>query len=252
MNIASRPACPLAEEPSSCLARREPSSLEATDARLIADAAICLAVAETLPARPGQLLHGLHGLLGGQRRCGTPDLLGRLGDLFEQVQAVLHLAGAFSIAITVALVSSCTPSTIVAISAAEALERSASRLTSSATTAKPRPSSPALAASMAALRASRLVWSAISLISSRIPPISSTRLARAAVRLLVSRMSCSASLRFSAVSIAWPATRSTVSAIDADVRASSSSVAELSVTAAVCWVVVAASPTQRTARSRWC
>ena len=40
---------------------------------------------------------------------------------------------------------------------------SASFLTSSATTANPLPCSPALAASIAALRASRFVWSAISL-----------------------------------------------------------------------------------------
>ncbi|KJR42453.1 secreted protein [Candidatus Magnetoovum chiemensis] len=43
--------------------------------------------------------------------------------------------------------------------------RSASFLTSSATTAKPRPCSPALAASIAAFRASRFVWSAISSIT---------------------------------------------------------------------------------------
>ena len=40
--------------------------------------------------------------------------------------------------------------------------RSASFLTSSATTAKPRPCSPAHAASMAAFSASRLIWSATS------------------------------------------------------------------------------------------
>ena len=45
------------------------------------------------------------------------------------------------------------------------LARSARERTSSATTAKPRPASPARAASTAALRASRLVWKAISLMS---------------------------------------------------------------------------------------
>ena len=63
----------------------------------------------------------------------------------------------FSMAMTVAFVSPWTASTMAAMFAAEALDRSARRRTSSATTAKPRPPSPARAASIAALRASRLV-----------------------------------------------------------------------------------------------
>ena len=47
----------------------------------------------------------------------------------------------------------------------------ASVLTPAATTAKPRPASPARAASMVALSASRLVWPAISLINSTTLPI---------------------------------------------------------------------------------
>ena len=51
------------------------------------------------------------------------------------------------------------------ISLAAARERSASLRTSSATTANPSPCSPARAASMAAFRASRFVWLAISLMT---------------------------------------------------------------------------------------
>ncbi len=60
---------------------------------------------------------------------------------------------------------------IFSISLVALVVLSANFLTSSATTANPLPASPALAASIAALRAKRLVWSAISLITVNISPI---------------------------------------------------------------------------------
>ena len=66
--------------------------------------------------------------------------------------------------------------------------RSARRCTSSATTAKPRPASPAIEAWIEALSARMLVCSAMSLISSMILPISCELSPRRLMRLLVSWM----------------------------------------------------------------
>jgi hypothetical protein len=65
-------------------------------------------------------------------------------------------------------------------------ERSARRCTSSATTLKPRPASPALAAWMAAFKASTLVCSVMSEMSSVISPISCELSPRRLMRLEVS------------------------------------------------------------------
>ena len=77
-----------------------------------------------------------------------------------------------SIASTTRRVSAWMRLIISAILAVAEVVRSASLRTSSATTAKPRPCSPARAASMAAFSANKLVWSAISSITCTISPIS--------------------------------------------------------------------------------
>ena len=81
-------------------------------------------------------------------------------------------------AATAPLVSPWITRIIWPISLVALVVRSARARTSSATTAKPRPCSPARAASMAAFSARRLVWSAISSMVPTISPIWSDRAPR--------------------------------------------------------------------------
>jgi hypothetical protein len=81
----------------------------------------------------------------------------------ETSSAVLRMLGTRVVSISPADWAALTVSDDTApISVAAVCERSASLRTSEATTAKPRPCSPARAASTAAFRASRSVWRAIS------------------------------------------------------------------------------------------
>ncbi|KPL55533.1 hypothetical protein ABB55_27600 [Prosthecomicrobium hirschii] len=97
-----------------------------------------------------------------------------------------------SIALTAASVSVWIAAICCAISSVARAVWPASDFTSAATTAKPRPASPARAASMVALSASRLVCSAMSRISETTLPMREAVSARALTRWLAPRAAASA------------------------------------------------------------
>jgi hypothetical protein len=110
-------------------------------------------------------------------------LIRDLFDLFERCTRILGQQRAAASLVSAWMVRTSTSICLVALAA-----RSASRCTSSATTAKPRPASPAIEAWMEALSARILVCSAMSLMSSTMLPISCELSPSRLMRLLVSWM----------------------------------------------------------------
>ena len=104
---------------------------------------------------------------------------------------------------TASLVEACIAATWAEISSVAFAVWLASALTSEATTAKPRPDSPARAASMVALSASRLVWAAIEWISLTTSPIFSAPVESACTVALVRSASPTALLAISLERATW-------------------------------------------------
>jgi len=98
---------------------------------------------------------------------------------------------------TASLVEACIAATCDEISSVAFAVWLASAFTSDATTAKPRPESPARAASIVALSASRLVWAAIEWISLTTSPIFSAPVESAPTVALVRSASLTALLAIS-------------------------------------------------------
>src|SRR6185369_12588165 len=126
----------------------------------------CRNIARDLRGSSGDLLNADGDVLSGGALLlhGVGDLIGNLRDLIDRAADLLDRCHRN-------LGADCIPAICVLISSVALAVCAASAFTSWATTAKPRPASPARAASMVAFSARRLVCSAMPVISLTTSPI---------------------------------------------------------------------------------
>ena len=160
--------------------RRRRSDLQHLDRGFPRDVSISLTVLLTCVAPAAAALTSPEICRAAPACCSTADAISA-----EKRSSSRMVAEIPSIAATDRLVVDCIAAILELISWVAPAVCAASALTSCATTAKPRPASPARAASIVALSASRLVCPAIAVISSVTLPISCATAAISSIVALV-------------------------------------------------------------------